>query len=477
MGGKSGGPLASWIKEFATLVFVQSIHAFIFAVIMILIMSTMDPAKAPSADDYNTGVGLMCIIALTSLFKIEEMIRKIFGISNTKADHGNALKSIAKTAVALKIGKRVLDNGKKFTGGVKKIRDSKQEANTVKKRYQEDLNDLGIKGALGSSTQPQKAAATSTQQQVTPQKTEQKGVLGEQDYLKKAIAAKNDGDMDKYREYRGIQAGLNKAAKADVTTGKLDNQEYMKKAMEAKKDGDMGKYREYRGIQAGLNKAAKANIGSVDLPNSLGEPKMNDNIGKPTNTISSASGESIDFDALDPRTKQKLRALQRTQADKIKELKKKRNEGIKDIAKSIAESGGAVIGGTAGAILGGADGDLEGAFQGLASGAGLGDAAGEFTVDSVYSAGKFSTNRIKETADFSKDVTTVRQGIMQDVKAEGKARIKEQVKAEIKGLESATEKRVGSIRKLEKNYKEIEKFINDSEKKSTQAYRSSVDDA
>ena len=75
---------------------------FIFAIIILLIMSSMAPPADPNAaDDYNVGVGLMCVFALTALFKVEEIVKKIFGLQATKADHSNAIKSIAKTAFAV----------------------------------------------------------------------------------------------------------------------------------------------------------------------------------------------------------------------------------------------------------------------------------------------------------------------------------------------------------------------------------------
>lgn len=142
MGGKGGGPLASWIREFTTLVFVQTVQAFIYALILIVILQAMNPSGSESGDDFNTGVGLMSVFALTSLFKVEGIIRKIFGLGDTKAGHKGAIKSIAKTAFALKLGKRVLDNGKKISGGIKSIRDYKKDAKSVSDRVRRQTEAL-----------------------------------------------------------------------------------------------------------------------------------------------------------------------------------------------------------------------------------------------------------------------------------------------------------------------------------------------
>lgn len=151
--GKSGGPLSAWIREFTTLVFVQTVQAFIFAIIILLIMSAMDPDGIGS-NDYNVGVGIMSVFALTSLFKVEEIVKKIFGIQGTKADHGNAVKSIAKTAFAAKIGKRALDNGKKIVGGAKDWNKANKDIKKNRERYKEDLEDMRLRKPGASSNTP-----------------------------------------------------------------------------------------------------------------------------------------------------------------------------------------------------------------------------------------------------------------------------------------------------------------------------------
>lgn len=190
MGGKKGAVLNSWIKEFCTLVFIQTIQAFIYAIIISVIvkMSFMDIADV---DDRNSSIGIICVIALTSVFKVEEMVKKIFGIGNTKADARGAMSSLAKTAIAWQFGKKVLDNGVKMASGAKGIRDAAKGRAKLKQRMDRDRatfdDESDSSGALGAAQDPSK------------------------EYYDKALAAKAAGNMDGYRTNMGIAAGIKKA--------------------------------------------------------------------------------------------------------------------------------------------------------------------------------------------------------------------------------------------------------------------------
>lgn len=152
--GKGGGALSAWMKEFVTLVFVQTIQAFIFAIIISIILYGLggneETAATISADDNNAALGLMSVFALLSIFKVEDMVKKIFGISDTKASHRSALSSLAKTAVAARLGSRVLNNAGKFFGGLRSARQAGQDRRKLKKRLDEDMKDEGfVKGSDG----------------------------------------------------------------------------------------------------------------------------------------------------------------------------------------------------------------------------------------------------------------------------------------------------------------------------------------
>lgn len=150
--GKGGNALNVWLKEFCALVFTQTIQAFIYAIIITLILFGMvsTSGMSVSGTDRNASLGLMSTFALLSVFKVEEMAKKIFGVGDTKANHRNAMQSLMKTAFAVKLGKRVLNNVGKVTGGIRAINDSRQNNRKVKSRLEEDMQDNGfVMGADG----------------------------------------------------------------------------------------------------------------------------------------------------------------------------------------------------------------------------------------------------------------------------------------------------------------------------------------
>lgn len=144
MGGK-GGALSSWLQELMALIFTQTIQAFIYAIIISFILFGMTNLTADvSTDDQNAAVGLMAVFSLMSVFKVEGLAKKIFGIKDTQANPGNAMKSLAKTAFAFQLGKRVLNNAGKITSGISKIAKSRSDNKKNKKRLEEDMKDNGF---------------------------------------------------------------------------------------------------------------------------------------------------------------------------------------------------------------------------------------------------------------------------------------------------------------------------------------------
>lgn len=189
MGGKKGAVLSSWIKEFCTLVFIQTIQAFIYAIIIALICN-LQWSNISDTNDKNSAIGVIAVIALTSVFKVEEMVKKIFGIGSSKADVKGAMSSLAKTAIAWQFGKKVLDNGAKVAGGVKGIRDAAKGRAKLKQRMDRDLSTFNE----GDNSNP---ALSDGQDPYM-------------EYYNKAKAAKAAGDMEGYHKNMGIAAGMKK---------------------------------------------------------------------------------------------------------------------------------------------------------------------------------------------------------------------------------------------------------------------------
>ena len=114
-----GNVFSTWFRELCTLIFVQTFQAFLLAIILSLIVS-MFSNDAVSVNGGIDAVGLISIIALYSLSKIELLIKNIFGLTSGVADT-----SLARGQRGSFIGgmaayhgvRRVLDNGGKIFGG------------------------------------------------------------------------------------------------------------------------------------------------------------------------------------------------------------------------------------------------------------------------------------------------------------------------------------------------------------------------
>lgn len=143
-----GGALNSWLREFCALVFTQTIQAFIYAIIITLIMATSQFGVEAENNEYRqdqlintTSMGIINIFALTSIFKIEELARKVFGIQKSGIDTKNPMSSMAKLAFISHFGRRLWDNGKKMVKGgfgvAKAIRTKRKDR---RKYYKKDID-------------------------------------------------------------------------------------------------------------------------------------------------------------------------------------------------------------------------------------------------------------------------------------------------------------------------------------------------
>lgn len=331
MGGKKGGPvLNSWIKEFCTLVFIQTIQAFIYAIIISIIVK-MSFLSIEDVDDRNASMGIICVVALTSVFKVEELIKKIFGIGNSKADVRGAMSSLAKTAIAWNFGKRILDNTTKVAGGIKSRQDAAKGRQKLKSRMERDQATFGIGGAV-----PDEAM-----DDIGPQIQQER------------LGVETSTAID-----HGSYAG----------TTHFNNQ-----AREV------------------ANKKSQAG----------------NNVTK--------NGKNIrDYNAMMDKYQ-----------DQLDELKKKRQEGTKQILRGIGETAGAVPGALAGAVIGGADGDLDSALRGAAVGMGIGDTIGGSMAEGAYKYGAIAASTPSKITSSVDAVKKIQKAVAeQDIDGKGLTKAK-----------------------------------------------------
>lgn len=120
------GIFGSWFREFATIVFTQTVQAFLLAIVLSVIVSAL--AGASNGDDAVGAAGLLAIIALSSFGKIEMLIKNIFGVTSAFGDPGSLRSGrgiTAGTLMAARGVKQISDNVSKFGQASRKINQGK----------------------------------------------------------------------------------------------------------------------------------------------------------------------------------------------------------------------------------------------------------------------------------------------------------------------------------------------------------------
>lgn len=150
------GVFTTWIKELCALVFVQTIQAFILAIVLSIMITFIVPSngKFENTDDLSA-LGVLCIILLTSLTKMEQITKKIFGLDSgilqNKPPHG-----LMASYMALKSVGRIFNNIPKIAGGVGNIIGAGTDKKKANAKMLSRLNKKGIDkngNPIGSSPQ------------------------------------------------------------------------------------------------------------------------------------------------------------------------------------------------------------------------------------------------------------------------------------------------------------------------------------
>lgn len=317
------GVFTTWVKELCALVFVQTIQAFILAIVISIIITFIAPntsgdkiAKLTDADSVSA-LGILCIVLLTSLTKMEQITKKIFGLDSgilqNKPPHG-----LMASYMALKAVGRVFNNVPKMIGG---IGSATLGAGLDKKKANSAMLTRLQRKGLDKSGNPLPGA--------------------------KQIAS---GDS-------GSQSG---------GSDSVEDREYYNKAMEAKKRGDMAGYHRNMGIQAGINKARKS-------------------VAQGGGTSSSSGGTSSSDKVRDDYYK--IMDKYDDELAKAKEKRRKGiQDAFSGGIETIGAAAGGMVGLSIGSVSGLATGDLDQIHKATAYGIGVGDALGEHLTSAVASA-------------------------------------------------------------------------------------------
>lgn len=112
--------LSAWLRELCTIVFTQTLQAFLLAIMMSMVLKALALADLSKDSAALEASGLFCIVALLTFSKIELLVKNIFGVVSGQGDPSLANGKRGLTAgslLAFRSAGRVLDNGKKFFGG------------------------------------------------------------------------------------------------------------------------------------------------------------------------------------------------------------------------------------------------------------------------------------------------------------------------------------------------------------------------
>lgn len=339
------GVFTTWVKELCALVFVQTIQAFILAIVLSIMITFIVPTggKFQNTDDVNA-LGILCIILLTSLTKMEQITKKIFGLDSgilqNKPPHG-----LMASYMALKAVGRVFNNVPKVVGGIGSA-------------------------TLGAGLDKKKANSAMLTR------------------LKRKGLDKNGNTLGGSKPIAGV-GGLSSAA-GDSSNNDSNNDSnninkwddtHFKNAKEAYKSGDMDKYQKEMELQNAVDEARREY--SQKLAGSI--------------ISGSGSGSSKKQDKVDDFYK-----IMDKYDDELAKAKEKRRKGIQDAfsggIETIGAAAGGMVGLSIGSVSGLATGDLDQIHKAAAYGIGVGDALGENLTNAVASA----TANIKSRASVNK---------------------------------------------------------------------------
>lgn len=377
-----GGALNSWLREFCALVFTQTIQAFIYAIIITLIMATTQFGVEAENNEYRqdqlintTSMGIINIFALTSIFKIEELARKVFGIQRSSIDPKNPMSSMAKLAFISHFGRRLWDNGKKMvkgvTGGIKSRRVLRKDISKVDKQKGDKVKKH-----------------TAIQKEI--------------DELNTQIAAAANGKDP----LGGSSVNMNSVSgNTNVNTG-----------------------------TNGSLDVANLNINATNVNMSGGNLSGAQSLDEKKQKLLDKK-EALEDAILE---------LDNVRDDKVSAANKQLVDSIHMAMSGAAETAGALLGGAIGAVIGGADG--KDAAHGMIVGMNLGDRVGQSAVDAGFSASEAvidykKDRKVRQKIADSKENTKIVNSYIDSLKDNIKAREKkvyDEIRAESARLDADT---------------------------------------
>lgn len=140
-----------WIKEFGSLVFTQSVQAFLLSIVMSIVLTTAEGGSTSTAGVDVSATGVIAIVALVSISKIELLVKKIFGIESQFGDPSMkaGAAGLAGTLIGARLAGRVLNNAGKLAGGAQDMLGARKAKANARANLAKGLNKLKSNEAGG----------------------------------------------------------------------------------------------------------------------------------------------------------------------------------------------------------------------------------------------------------------------------------------------------------------------------------------
>lgn len=352
------GVFTTWIKELCALVFVQTIQAFILAIVLSIILTFIKNTGTSISDQATvSSLGVLCIVLLTSLTKMEQITKKIFGLDSGilqhKPPHG-----LAATMLALKSAGRIFNNIPKIASG---IGAATFGANLDKKKANSR--------ALG--------------------KLQRRGLDKDGNALPQSDTGAGEGAS-------GGTGTDNRNSGVDYDKARLEASQKFNydQAKKAKLAGDMEGYKNYMNLAA----SQRRNLKNLDTPSV--------NVG---NAAASAMNKASDKD------RDNYLKIMDQLDDDLSKAKEKRRKGIETAVSGLMETAGAGAGAMAGLSIGAVSGlatnDLDQIPKSMAYGIGVGDMAGESLTKAVSSVASGVKSRANVNKSLNEQISVMEKNL------------------------------------------------------------------
>ena len=156
-----------WLKEFCSLIFTQTVQAFLLAIIMSVVVATASNGNIEDQGNTISATGLIAIITLASISKVELLVKKIFGVESQFGDPSmrNGMGALAGSLIAAKLAGRALNNVPKIASGIKGLDTRKARANALAKRNRDLAAAAGKRtggSGIAAGNMAQQAGGTDT---------------------------------------------------------------------------------------------------------------------------------------------------------------------------------------------------------------------------------------------------------------------------------------------------------------------------